>query len=192
MTDGPSATTPLAGRLLVATPSLADPNFARAVVLVLDHGDEGALGVVISRPTSVLVAEVLPDWAELVSGPDVLFAGGPVQTESALAVAILAGGGDSVPVGWRPLYPGAGLVDLDAPVELVRDVLSGMRIFAGYSGWSEGQLEEEIAEGSWYVVPAETTDLVTGDAETLWRRVLRRQPGELAFVATCPEDPSQN
>lgn len=182
-----------AGQLLVATPALVDPNFARAVVLMLEHDDDGALGVVISRPTLVAVGEVLPGWAELVTGPDVLFAGGPVQTDAALAVAVVdAALSDSAPVGWRPLYPGAGLLDLDAPPELVRDVLCGLRIFAGYAGWGAGQLEAEIAEGSWYVVPAETTDVLTADAETLWRRVLRRQPGELAFVATCPDDPSQN
>lgn len=183
----------LSGQLLVATPALVDPNFARTVVLLLEHGDEGALGVVISRPTSVPIREVLPDWVELVTRPDVLFAGGPVQTDSALAVAVVDDDlGDTSPVGWRPLYPGAGLIDLDVPVELVRGVLTGLRIFAGYAGWGAGQLEAEIAEGSWYVVPAETADLLTGQAERLWRQVLRRQPGELAFVATCPADPSQN
>jgi len=182
-----------AGQLLVATPALVDPNFARAVVLMLEHDHDGALGVVISRPTDVAVGEVLPSWADLVSGPSVLFAGGPVQTDAALAVAVVDKAiSDAAPVGWTPLYPGAGLLDLDAPPELVRDVLSGLRIFAGYAGWGAGQLEAEIAEGSWYVVPAETTDVLTGDAETLWRRVLRRQPGELAFVANCPEDPTQN
>lgn len=181
------------GQLLVATPALVDPNFERTVVLLLEHDHDGALGVVISRPTDVSVGDVLPAWSDLVTGPDVLFSGGPVQTDAALAVAVVdAGVSDAAPVGWRPLYPGAGLLDLDAPPELVRHVLSGLRIFAGYAGWGAGQLEAEIAEGSWYVVPAETTDILTADAETLWRRVLRRQPGELAFVANCPADPSQN
>ncbi|MDP9443609.1 MAG: YqgE/AlgH family protein [Actinomycetota bacterium] len=181
----------LTGRLLVATPKLDDPNFARSVVLLLDHDDEGALGVVISRPTGVAVAEVLPGWADVVTQPDVLFAGGPVSTDSALAVGVMRGQ-DEAPVGWRPLYPGAGLVDLDAPPELVRSMLSGLRIFAGYAGWSAVQLESEIAEGAWYVVPAEPGDLLCADAPRLWRRVLRRQPGELAFVHTCPDDPRMN
>jgi putative transcriptional regulator len=116
-----------------------------------------------------------------------------VATDSALAVAVLDGADeDDTPVGWRPLYPGAGLVDLDAPPELLAGVLSGMRVFAGYAGWGAGQLEKEVAEGAWYVVPAETGDLLDPDAENLWRRVLRRQPGELAFVHTCPLDPTQN
>jgi putative transcriptional regulator len=182
----------LTGRLLVATPKLEDPNFARSVVLVLDHDDDGSLGVVISRPTGVPVADVLPGWSELVSGPDVLFSGGPVATDSALAVAVVDAHADDTPVGWRPLYPGAGLVDLDAPPELLAGVLTGMRVFAGYAGWGSGQLEAEIEEGAWYVVPAEHEDLLCADAEELWRRVLRRQPGELAFVHTCPLDPSQN
>ena len=183
----------MTGRLLVATPKLDDPNFARSVVLLLDHDDDGALGVIISRPTTVPVAEVLPGWSSLVTGPDVLFSGGPVATDSALGVAVLDGSDEEdAPVGWRPLYPGAGLVDLDAPPELLAGVLTGMRVFAGYAGWGPGQLENEIAEGAWYVVPAETGDLLDPDAEGLWRRVLRRQPGELAFVATCPLDPSQN
>jgi len=183
----------MTGRLLVATPRLDDPNFARSVVLLLDHDDDGALGVIISRPTTVPVADVLPGWSELVTGPDVLFSGGPVATDSALGVAVLNGSDeDDTPVGWRPLYPGAGLVDLDAPPELLAGVLTGMRVFAGYAGWGSGQLENEIAEGAWYVVPAETGDLLDPDAGGLWRRVLRRQPGELAFVATCPQDPSQN
>jgi putative transcriptional regulator len=182
----------MTGRLLVATPKLEDPNFARAVVLLLDHDDDGALGVIISRPTTVPVSEVLPGWSDLVTGPDVLFSGGPVGTDSALAVAVLDDDGEEEPVGWKPLYPGAGLVDLDAPPELLVGVLTGMRVFAGYAGWGPGQLESEVDEGAWYVVPAETGDLLTPDAEQLWRRVLRRQPGELAFVHTCPLDPTQN
>lgn len=181
----------LTGRLLVATPALNDPNFVRTVVLLLDHDDDGALGVVISRPTGVAVADVLPGWAAVVTEPDVLFHGGPVSTDSALAVGVMRTE-DDVPVGWQPLYPGAGLVDLDAPPELVTRLLSGLRIFAGYAGWSAVQLEMEIAEGSWYVVPAEPNDLLCADAERLWRRVLRRQPGELAFVHTTPEDPHLN
>ncbi|MPZ63045.1 MAG: YqgE/AlgH family protein [Propionibacteriales bacterium] len=184
-----------AGRLLVATPKLEDPHFTRAVVLMLDHDDDGSLGVVISRPTTVPVADVLPGWADLVSGPDVLFSGGPVSIDSALAVAVVSGIGndpDDGPVGWRPIYPGAGLVDLDTPPELLRHAVSGMRIFAGYAGWGAGQLEGEIAEGAWYVVPAQTEDLLCHDAELLWRRVLRRQPGDLAFVHTCPDDPTMN
>jgi putative transcriptional regulator len=184
-----------AGDLLVATAALLDPNFEHAVVLVLDADENGALGVVLNRPSTVPVREVLPDWTDVAGEPDVLFQGGPVSTDSALAVAASTTYGvdpDVEPVGFRRLYADVGIVDLDTPTEIVAPALTGLRIFAGYAGWGAGQLEAEIAEGSWYVVPAETADLLTGEAERLWRQVLRRQPGELAFVATCPADPSQN
>jgi len=188
---------PRAGHLLVATPALVDPNFARSVVLLLDHDDEGALGVVLNRPSPVPVADVLPAWSDVVGSPDVLFHGGPVGADSALAVAQLPGrdageGGGAEPVGWRRLFARTGLVDLDTPVELVQGAILGMRVFAGYAGWGRDQLEAEMAEGSWYVVPSTPADLLGTDPENLWSRVLRRQPGELAWISTQPFDPTQN
>lgn len=187
---------PVPGSLLIAAPTLSDPHFARTIVLLLDAGHDGALGVVLNRPSDVGVDSVLRDWADVVTGPDVLFQGGPVETDSALAVAVIEGaddvGPDDEPVGWRRVFAGVGLVDLDAPVELLSDALSGLRIFAGYAGWSAGQLEGEIAEGAWYVVPAEEQDAFRPDPAGLWARVLRRQGGQLAMLATMPAEPSQN
>jgi len=184
------------GQLLVAAPALVDPNFERSVVLLLDHDDNGALGVVLNRPSPVPVGEVLPGWSGVVGEPDVLFHGGPVSIDSALAVATLPGDReepeDGEPVGWRRLFGGTGILDLDAPTELLAPAVSGLRIFAGYAGWGSEQLEAEIAEGSWYVVPSLPSDLFTGDPEHLWTRVLRRQPDKLAWVSTCPADPSMN
>lgn len=188
--NGPPAGTLEAGSLLVATPSLVDPNFAHTVVLVLDL-DEGALGVVLNRPSPVPVKEVLPGWDDVLVGPDVLFQGGPVATDSALAVAGLRDGDDE-PVGFRRLFGQTGIVDLDAPTEILVPALVGMRVFAGYAGWGAGQLEAEIEEGSWYVLPAVPGDLFGADPEGLWARVLRRQPGELAWVSTRPLDPEMN
>ncbi len=178
------------GRLLVATPALVDPNFARAVVLLLEHGDDGALGVVVNRPTTVPVTDVLPDWEPMVSAPDVVFQGGPVSLDSALGLVAVSDGAD--PIGVRRVSDGLGLVDLDTPPEVLTGGLSAMRIFAGYAGWSDGQLEDEITEGAWYVVDAEPGDPFTEDPDDLWRAVLRRQPGALAMVATFPPDPSLN
>ncbi|MFE9258222.1 YqgE/AlgH family protein [Streptomyces sp. NPDC006879] len=207
----------LTGRLLVATPALADPNFDRAVVLLLDHDEEGSLGVVLNRPTPVGVAEILESWAALTGEPGVVFQGGPVSLDSALGVAVIPGGdgrsvvegrapGDpppgtspavvaldhSGPPGWRRVHGAIGLVDLETPPELLVGALGALRIFAGYSGWGPGQLEEELADGAWYVVDSEPGDVSAPDPERLWRSVLRRQRSELAMVATYPDDPSLN
>jgi putative transcriptional regulator len=180
-----------AGMLLVATPQLLDPNFVDTVILMLDVDHDGALGVVLNRPSGVPVAEVLETWGEIASEPEVLFRGGPVSTEGALGVALLRDG-DDVPVGFREVDGLLGLVDLDTPVELVHGSLAGMRIFAGYAGWGADQLAAEIEEGSWYVVPGEAVDVFRLDPAELWRDVLRRQPGELAWHSTRPVDPELN
>ena len=183
---------PRIGRLLVASPRLADPNFARTVVLLLDHDDEGTLGVVLNRPTTVPVASVLPGWAETVDDPPVLFDGGPVSGDSALAVACVPEAGGEDPVGFRRLFGPTGMVDLDTPLEVLAPAMTRMRIFAGYAGWGGGQLDAEIEEGSWYVVRAETADIFAESPGELWRDVLRRQQGPLAWVATMPIDPTHN
>jgi len=179
------------GQLLVASPTLTDPNFARAVVLVLDHDDDGALGVVLDRPSDLPVQDVLPGWADVVDPPTRLFAGGPVSTRSALGVAVLLPG-TAAPLGWRRVFGDTGLLDLDTPMEVLADALAGLRIFAGYSGWSPGQLEAEVAEGAWFVVPARPGDLKSAAPEQLWGQVLRRQGGRLSLLATYPADPMQN
>lgn len=177
--------------LLVATTALVDPNFAETVVLLLDADENGALGVVLNRPSVVPVAEVLADWRDVVSEPEVLFRGGPVGTDGALAVALLRRA-DDVPVGFREVSGQLGLVDLDTPVELVEGSIEGLRIFAGYAGWGAEQLADEIAEGSWHVVPARAPDVFRIGSSTMWRDVLRRQPGELAWLSTRPVDPELN
>lgn len=179
------------GMLLVATPALQDPNFADTVVLLLDVTDEGALGVVLNRPSQILVADVLEAWRDVVSEPEVLFRGGPVGTDGALAVARLRDVQDP-PVGWRPVAGLLGMVDLDTPAELVDGSLATMRVFAGYAGWGAGQLEGEVEEGSWYVVSSEAGDAFRGDTSGLWRDVMRRQPGMLAWHVNRPVDPDMN
>jgi putative transcriptional regulator len=181
---------PATGSLLIAAPTMADPNFARSIVLLLDAGESGALGVVLNRPTELDVAAVLEPWADLVVGPSVLFQGGPVETDAALAVATVPDGDE--PIGWRRVFDSTGLVDLDAPVEIMASAVSSMRIFAGYAGWGAGQLEAEIEEGAWYVVPAEPHDPFLDDPDRLWARVLRRQGGQLAMLATMPVEPGLN
>lgn len=175
----------LSGRLLVATPRLLDPSFHRAVVLLLDHNDEGAFGVVLNRPLPVDVDSVLPGWEDAVSLPGGLFQGGPVGLDGAIGVAVTQDEG--VPVVDR--FTGAfGLVDLDADPAELAGRLTGLRIFAGHSGWGAGQLEAEIEEGSWFVVPSRPEDAFTPEPETLWTRVLLRQGGDLAMLAHYPPD----
>ena len=183
---------PVPGRLLVASSALVDPNFVATVVLLLDHDADGSLGVVLNRPTPVAVASVLPDWADSVADPSVLFEGGPVSTDSALAVAAVPPGGDSEPVGFRRLFAETGIIDLDTPFEVLAPAMTRMRVFAGYAGWGAGQLEAEIQEGSWYVVESTTEDIFGTEPTRLRSEVLRRQPGELAWLSTRPLDPSQN
>ncbi|MBI2244712.1 MAG: YqgE/AlgH family protein [Nocardioides sp.] len=180
-----------AGMLLVATPALLDPNFADTVVLLLDVDEQGALGVVLNRPSAIPVDDVLDGWGDVAAEPEVLFQGGPVGLQGALAVALLVRA-DDVPVGFRVVDGRLGLVDLDTPLELVRGGLEGLRVFAGYAGWGADQLRDEIEEGSWYVVPGEARDVFRSDASDLWRDVLRRQPGELAWHSTRPFDPDLN
>ncbi len=184
---------PYAGALLVASPLLTEPTFHRTVVLLLDHDDEGSLGVVLNRPSHVPVGAVLPPWDGRTLGTDVLFTGGPVADDSALALGLLPGPLDGPePEGFRRVAGPFGLVDLDADPDASLAVLDAVRIYAGYAGWSEGQLDEEIDEGAWYVVSGGPGDVFDPDAETLWPRVLRRQPGDLAFVATTTLDPALN
>ncbi len=181
----------LTGQLLVATPLLSEPTFHRTVVLLLDHGHDGAMGVVLNRPMTVEVAAVLPGWQPHTTAPGVLFQGGPVELDSALGLVAVPGDAGE-PVGVRRISGALGLVDLDVEPLSVVSGLAGLRVFAGYAGWSLGQLEAEIAEGAWYVVAGEARDPFSADPASLWREVLRRQRGELAYVASYPEDPADN
>ena len=141
------------------------------------------------------VGQVLEQWTELATEPSVLFRGGPVEPNSALALALIPGKDE--PIGWRaldgaPALARLGLLDLDTPPRLLAPAITSLRVYAGYAGWAPGQLNAEIDEGAWYVVPAEPADAFAGEPEGLWADVLRRQGGEMAFTATFPDDPSQN
>jgi putative transcriptional regulator len=183
----------LKGRLLVATPLLGDPNFERTVVLLLEHGDEGALGVVLNRPSDVDLVDALADWQPFAVTPPVVFLGGPVSRRSAIALAhvdvdVDADGLDGV----QPVVGRVGVVDLGVEPDQITAPIARLRVFLGYAGWTEGQLEEEIGEGAWFVVDAEPDDAFAADPGDLWSRVLRRQPPPLSRYAHYPTDPSAN
>ena len=185
------------GRLLVATPLITEPSFARTVVLLLHAGgDDGALGVVLNRPSDVEVERVLPGWDVGAADPPVVFEGGPVQPQAAICLAELRPGVAEAP-GVAPLVTGTpGLryatVDLDLPPDDVLPAVARLRVFAGYAGWSAGQLEGEVEEGAWWVLDALPDDAWRSAPQDLWRAVLRRQGPPLAFATTLPEDPVLN
>jgi len=191
MQNGAMSATHITGQLLVATPQIEEGVFRRAVVLVLHHDEDGAQGLVLNRPIDADVDAVLPGWEEHASHPAKVFQGGPVQLDSALGLVAVPGDTPE-PTGVRRLFGSVALVDLDTPPVLVVPDLAGLRIFAGYAGWSPGQLEEEIRTGSWYVVDNESADAFTDVPGDLWRRVLRRQRQPLCWVAWFPADPSLN
>jgi putative transcriptional regulator len=181
----------LVGHLLVATPGLRDPNFERTVVLLVAHEDGGALGVVLNRATEVPVAEVLGDWGRLASEPPVIFEGGPVQPEAAICLARIRAGLHELR-GFSRVEGSVGTVDLSCDPDTMRDDLVEVRVFAGYAGWSPGQIEEEIATGSWFTFKALPGDAFTERPDDLWAMVLRRQGGMYAAVAMYPSDPTLN
>lgn len=185
-----------AGQLVVATPSLTDPSFARTVVLLLQADPEdGALGLVLNRPTDTPVGQVLPDWAPLAAPAPVVFTGGPVSPTSAVclgrgrlhrAPAAAYAELEGVPGG------AVGTVDLDVPPAEVTAVVEHVRVFAGYAGWSPGQLEAEVAEGAWWVLDSLPDDAFAEEPALLWQRVLLRQGPPTAFAASYPSDPTLN
>lgn len=180
----------LRGKLLVASPTLRSPAFLRTVVALLEHNDEGALGVVINRPSDAPLLDVLPTVADLAAEPAVVFSGGPVEPNAAIALGFAAP--DAAPEGWRPVVPPVVSVDLDHDPALLAATLRGLRVFAGYAGWAGGQLEGEIADGAWYVVDALPGDPFDRAPGRLWSAVLHRQPWPLSAVAACPVDPTLN
>jgi putative transcriptional regulator len=182
----------MTGQLLVATPTLKDPNFDRTVVLLVAHEAGGALGVVLNRATEVPVSDVLGAWGELARDPAVLFEGGPVQPESAICLARMRPDTKRRVTGFHQVAGAVGTVDLSADPDRLRDSVAGIRVFAGYSGWSPGQLEEEVSAGSWFVFDALPGDPFMSRPDDLWPMVLRRQGDILAAVAHFPPDVSLN
>jgi putative transcriptional regulator len=181
----------LAGKLLVASPLLVDPNFRRSVVLMCLHVENGAMGLILNRPVeTALVSDHLPEWTQAVAPPGVLFRGGPVEPASALALARIVEEEPRVP--WTPIAHHTGLIDLSrSPDEFVA-LIDRVRIFGGYAGWGAVQLQDELAEKAWFVLESWPSDLFTDHPESLWSDVLRRQGGDLALMAHYPDDPSLN
>jgi putative transcriptional regulator len=179
---------PLVGQLLLASPTLHDPNFARAVVLVGVHSEEGAMGVVLNRPSQVTVGEAAPQLEEAIDESERVFVGGPVQPSS---IVFLAEFLDPAPAGVLVLGR-IGFPAPDAELQELSRSTCRVRVFAGFAGWGEGQLEAEIAEGDWIAQAALPEDVFTELPEQLWSDVLTRKGGSYALIARMPPDPSVN
>jgi putative transcriptional regulator len=177
----------LKGHLLIAGPALVDPNFWRAVVLVGEHTEEGALGVVLNRSSETTVEEALPELALLAEDMGAVHVGGPVQPSAVVVLADFAEADASQPL----VVDSVGFL----PSEVEPDELGELRrarVYVGYAGWGAGQLDGELEEGSWIVEPALADDVFTERPDSLWSDVLRRKGGPFAVLAAMPPDPSQN
>ena len=177
----------LRGKLLIASPALEDPNFDRTVVLITEHGEEGAMGIVLNRPSESEVAAVIPEL-EAIAGEEPIFVGGPVQPE---ALVVLGEFSDPGAAAWI-VVAGVGLVSAQTDLDELPDSVRRGRVYAGFSGWGPGQLEDEIEEEAWIVEAPMPAELFPEDPDTLWSDVLDRMGGEYAIVARMPEDPSLN
>ena len=180
----------LRGRLLVATPALHEPVFDRTVILMLEHGEEGALGLVLNRPSELELADTVPEWEPFAAPPAVVFSGGPVAPGTAICLARSESAVEAE--AWTGLFGGLGALNIAKGPDEVDQVVDQVRVFSGHAGWAPGQLEGEIAAGAWFTVDAETDDALTSRPLDLWPRVLRRQKGKVAIFAAFPADPLLN
>ncbi|WP_432793568.1 YqgE/AlgH family protein [Rhodococcus ruber] len=181
------------GTLLVSATDLVEPTFRRTVVYIIEHGDVGSLGVVLNRTSDTAVQAVLPQWTELSAAPKALYVGGPVRRDSALCLGTLRVGVsvDGVP-GVRRIDGRVVMIDLDSDPAVIGPLVEGIRIFAGYAGWSAGQLDGELGNDDWMVISALPQDILGPPRVDLWARVLRRQPLPLALLATHPIEVERN
>ncbi|HEY4428612.1 MAG TPA: YqgE/AlgH family protein [Solirubrobacteraceae bacterium] len=178
----------LAGHLLLASPSLRDPNFTRTVVLIGVHNDEGAMGVVLNRPSTVTVREAVPQLEPAVDELEPVYVGGPVQPTSVVCLA------EFVEPSLAELLV-LGRIGFPAPdtgIEELTENTARRRVFAGYAGWGDGQLDAEVEDGDWIAQPALPEDVFSDAPEDLWSSVLTRKGGTYALIARMPPDPSVN
>jgi putative transcriptional regulator len=176
----------LQGKLLVSSPALVDPNFRKTVVLIAHHDEDGAMGLVLSRPSDVPAADAVPLLGGIPGADDPVFVGGPVQPEAFMVLAEF----DDVGEAAAPIMGALGFMPADAePEELT---IRRLRLFAGYSGWGGGQLEAELEESSWIVVDAIADDAFANDPDELWRDVLHRKGGPFSLMENMPFDPGLN
>lgn len=176
---------PMAGSLLVAAPDMPDPNFQRTILYVVEHDHAGSLAVVLTRRSETPVEEVLPAWSDLCASPSVFHIGGPVKPDTGIALTVMGSANDGIGnSGLQRIDGRVHVVDLDTDPDLLAGRVEGMRVFVGYTGWSPGQLQDELDRGDWYVAPSLPSDLLEPARVDLWGQVLRRQEMPLPLYAT--------
>lgn len=178
----------LSGQLLLASPSLLDPNFQRTVVLVGVHSEDGAMGVVLNRPSDATVGEAVPQLEQAVDAQEPVYVGGPVQPSS---VVLLAEFVDPAPAELI-VFGRIGFPSPETDIDELAELTERGRVFAGYAGWGAGQLDAELADGDWILHPAMPGDIFTAMPDRLWSSVLERKGGSYALLARMPLDPSVN
>jgi putative transcriptional regulator len=177
----------LQGKLLIAAPSLLDPNFKRTVVLIAQHTEDGAMGLVLNRPSDARVFDAVPPLCGLVGDNALVWAGGPVEP----AGVIVLGEFDDHSLSAELIFGDIGFMSADADPADVADATRRARVFAGYAGWSAGQLEQELEEEAWFVSDPLEDDVFAAEAD-LWSAVLARKGGPYALLSKMPPDPSLN
>jgi putative transcriptional regulator len=179
----------LRGNLILAGPMLKDPNFDRTVVLITEHTEEGAMGLVLNRPSEATIGEAVPDLTWVADSGDTVYVGGPVAPNGVIVLAEWTDPAQAVVLVDDDLgfVPGDA-EDQDALAAAIRRA----RVYAGHAGWGPGQLEDELAEEAWIVEAPRREELFSDDAEGLWAAVLRRMGREFALLSTMPPDPSLN
>jgi putative transcriptional regulator len=175
----------LAGSLLLSHPSMRDPNFRRAVVLLSAHDDKGAMGVVLNRPLQKRLGQLNAEFALSPLADVPLFNGGPVQTEQLLLCAWKFNTDES---GYQLLFG----IDPNKAMELQAEEGTYLRAFLGYAGWTGGQLETELAQNAWVVSPLAPEVMDETPDENLWRSVLVNLSDDWKLFVDEPEDPSVN
>jgi putative transcriptional regulator len=178
----------LRGKLLIASPTLIDPNFARTVVLIAAHDDDGALGLVLNRPSELLVAEAVDRLADVCVDHERLHVGGPVEPGAVMVLAEF----DDPSLAALVIADDLGLPNIEVDIETLAGGVRRARCFAGHSGWGPGQLDAELEAEAWIVEGLEPEDPWAEAGEELWSRVLERKGGQYALVARMPVDPSVN
>ncbi len=172
----------------MAGPALLDPNFWRTVVLIVEHNEEGALGLVLNRPSETSVGDAVPQLGALIDPDEQLFIGGPVQPS---AVIVLSEFEDPTDAALLAFDDVGVLGTAPSDEDLAVNIRAG-RAFLGHAGWGPGQLDGELERGDWILEPAKLEDAFSGDARGLWSEVLTRKGGSYALVARMPADPSMN